>query len=235
MLPSAVFLDRDGVLNRKAPRGDYIKSPTELEMLPGAVEAVRLLNTQDVPVLVVTNQRGIALRRMDVGDLDRVHARLCQELAAGGARLDGVYYCPHDRDSCECRKPGTGLFQQAKRDYAGIEFTASVVIGDSLTDITAALRIGARAILLSQEEHPRCEHATSLLEAVNLVLGDQRGPEAPARARANPSGVPTSITGTDSRNANTGKPRASAVGNTSSPKSLSVPGGRSATNSGLSA
>jgi len=196
---TTVFLDRDGVLNRPAPEGDYIKSPDELEMLDGAVEAVRLLNEQGLLVLVVTNQRGIALGRMRPTDLERVHAALRSRLAAGGARLDGIYHCPHEKDSCECRKPLTGLFARAQRDHPEIAFARSAVIGDSATDMQAAERIGARSILISSEVLEGVENAASLLDAANLVVGGQGPPTARARASARSSGVPTSITGSGSR------------------------------------
>src|SRR5205823_2078263 len=115
------------------------------------LEGVRLLNESGVLVFVVTNQRGIALGRMSSLDLERVHAELRSRLAAGGARLDDIYHCPHAKDSCDCRKPETGMFMRAQRDHPEIDFARSAVIGDSITDMTAAERIGARGILLSSE------------------------------------------------------------------------------------
>jgi D-glycero-D-manno-heptose 1,7-bisphosphate phosphatase len=193
------FLDRDGVLNRPAPEGDYVKSADELEMLDGAVEGVRLLNESGILVLVVTNQRGIALGRMSSLDLQRVHAELRSKLEAGGARLDDIYHCPHPKDSCDCRKPGTGMFARARRDHPQIDFARSVVIGDSITDMTVAKRIGARGILLSDEAFEGAERADSLLGAVKALVGDQELPAARSRASSNPSGVPTSTTGSGSR------------------------------------
>jgi D-glycero-D-manno-heptose 1,7-bisphosphate phosphatase len=195
---TTIFLDRDGVLNRRAREGDYIKSPDELEMLDGAVEGVRLLNERGLLVVVVTNQRGIALGRMSALDLERVHAELRSQLAGGGARLDGIYHCPHDKGSCDCRKPLTGLFVHAQRDHSGIDFARSAVIGDSVTDMQAAERIGARGILVGGEELAGFEQAPSLLEAARLLVGAQDPPAARARASARPSGVPTSTTGSGS-------------------------------------
>jgi D-glycero-D-manno-heptose 1,7-bisphosphate phosphatase len=132
-------------------------------------------------VLVVTNQRGVALGRMSIQDLERVHAALRARLADRGAWLDGIYHCPHPIGTCECRKPGVGLFLQAQRDHPEIVFSRSVMVGDSLSDMQAAERIGARGVLLvdSHQRSPNVEgsemaehftRATSLLEAVQLLL-----------------------------------------------------------------
>lgn len=196
---STAFLDRDGVLNRRAAEGDYIKSPDELEMLDGAVDGVRLLNEHGILVLVVTNQRGIALGRMSGLDLERVHDSLRARLAAGHARVDGIYCCPHEADSCECRKPRIGLFVQAQRDHPQIDFARSAVIGDSASDMVAAERIGARGISVSSVTPPGCEGATSLLDAARLLVGDHGEAAARTRASSSPSGVPTSMTGWERR------------------------------------
>src|ERR1700750_861845 len=92
---SAVFLDRDGVINRKRPEGSYVTSWGEFELLPGALEALALLARADTPVIVVTNQRGIARGRMTEADLDDIHARLRAAVSAAGGRLDAIYHCPH--------------------------------------------------------------------------------------------------------------------------------------------
>lgn len=178
MHPATVFLDRDGVLNRRAPTGDYIKTPDELELLPGAVEGVRLLNEHGILVVVVTNQRGIALGRLSTIDLERIHASLRNRLAGGGARLDGIYHCPHALGVCDCRKPAIGLFVQAQQDHSEIDFGRSAVIGDSLSDMTAAGRIGARGILVVDDGAPgppgdepvSFEQAASLFEAARRLV-----------------------------------------------------------------
>jgi D-glycero-D-manno-heptose 1,7-bisphosphate phosphatase len=185
VLPSTVFLDRDGVLNRRAAEGDYIKTPGELALLERAAEGVRLLNERGILVVVVTNQRGIALRRLSAGDLDQIHAALRARLAEGGAWLDGIYHCPHAIASCDCRKPGIGLFVQAKRDHPEIDFTRSAVIGDSPSDMAAARRIGARGILISGGRDPQrslesdqrpltLDFAVSLLDAARLLVDGDR-------------------------------------------------------------
>jgi len=141
-----VFLDRDGVLNRKAPDGDYVKSWDEFAWLPGAREAIRLLNTAGALAVVVTNQRGVAKGLMRTDDVVNIHRRMQDELREVGARLDGIYFCPHESGRCRCRKPEIGLFMQARSELPEIDFSRSFVVGDSLADMEAAHRIGARCI-----------------------------------------------------------------------------------------
>ncbi len=130
-----VFLDRDGVLNRKAPPAQYITRPEELVILPGVEEAVAALNRAGRKVIVVTNQRGIALGLYSHDDLDRIHDKLRAQLAAHGGHLDAIYVCPHEAGQCNCRKPLTGLFERAYRDFPDATPESSVMVGDSLRDI----------------------------------------------------------------------------------------------------
>lgn len=155
---SAVFLDRDGTLNVKAPEGDYVKGPEELELLPGAAAAVAALNRAGIPALLVTNQRGIALGRMTAADVDRVHERLHAQLQAGGARLDGVYVCPHGRDVCACRKPRPGLLLQAAAER-GIDLARAYLVGDAVSDVQAAAAAGVRAIIVGPDARGRAREA----------------------------------------------------------------------------
>jgi D-glycero-D-manno-heptose 1,7-bisphosphate phosphatase len=168
MTYAAAFLDRDGTINVKAPEGEYVERPAEVRLLPGAAEAISALNAAGIPVIVVTNQRGIALGRMTEDDLERVHERLASLLAEKGARVDGWYHCPHDKGACECRKPGTALLERAAREH-GFELTRSVLIGDSESDVEAGRRVGAKTVLLTPAG---ADHtAPSLHEAVRSVLG----------------------------------------------------------------
>jgi len=154
------FLDRDGTINVKAPDHEYVTSPAEFRFLPGAEEAIRLLADAGWRVVVVTNQRGIALGRMTAEAVDRIH-RVLMELPVAT-----VYVCPHEKGTCDCRKPGTGLFLQAKRDYPEIEFACSVVIGDAPSDIAAGEALGCRTILVGSPPLP------SLLDAAHTLIGE---------------------------------------------------------------
>jgi D-glycero-D-manno-heptose 1,7-bisphosphate phosphatase len=158
------FLDRDGTINVKAPEGDYIKTPDELDLLPGAAEAIRLLNEARIRTIVVTNQRGIARGLMSADDLAAIHALLRSRLAAADASLDAIYYCPHEEGECDCRKPRTGMFVAARRDFLQIDFASSVVIGDSMRDVEAANAIGAKAVRVGGDT------SESLLDVVQRLL-----------------------------------------------------------------
>jgi D-glycero-D-manno-heptose 1,7-bisphosphate phosphatase len=144
------FLDRDGVLN--VDRG-YVHRLQELELMPGAADAVRLLNAGGYRVVIVTNQSGIARGFYDEAALERLHAGLRARLAAQGARIDAFYYCPHHPQgsvarfaiACECRKPKTGMLEQAARDHP-VDRGHSFLIGDKDDDVAAAAAFGIRGI-----------------------------------------------------------------------------------------
>ena len=161
---STVFLDRDGTINVKPPEGDYVKSWDEFEFLPGAVAAVRALVDAGLLVVIVTNQRGIALGRMSEEDLAEIHRRMVAEIGRDDV---AIYHCPHDKDECDCRKPRTGMFRDARRDHPEIDFGRSVMIGDSESDLEAGRAIGARVVRIGVVP----DAVPSLADAARLVLG----------------------------------------------------------------
>jgi D-glycero-D-manno-heptose 1,7-bisphosphate phosphatase len=156
-----VFLDRDGILNRKPPEGEYVTSWEQFQLLPGVEDAIAAINRSHRKAIVVTNQRGVALGLYSLDDLARMHEQLRDRLAARGAHLDAIYVCPHQSGQCNCRKPLTGLFEQAFRDFPKANPANSVMIGDSLRDIEAGHRLGMRTVLV-QGEPP--EPGTAQLE-----------------------------------------------------------------------
>ena len=160
--PSVLFLDRDGVLNAKASEGSYITSPAEFRWLSGAVEALAALTSHGVRLIVVTNQRGVALGKMTDGDLAAVHGRMSDELAAAGVSLLGIYACTHDLGRCDCRKPEVGLFTRALQEHPDIELADSAVVGDGLSDMVAAARLAIPAYAIvdddSRAEFERAAH-----------------------------------------------------------------------------
>ncbi|MGC2108350.1 MAG: HAD-IIIA family hydrolase [Candidatus Korobacteraceae bacterium] len=170
-----VFLDRDGVLNRKPAGGGFVTRWEELELLPKAPEAIAVLNRSQRTVIVVTNQRGIALGLFSQDDLERLHDRLCLELSTKGAHLDGIYVCPHDRGQCNCRKPLTGLFAQAFADFPEARPDNSVMVGDSLSDIEAGYRLGMRTVLIADATDtstPEMTRAAALAQASLASLAE---------------------------------------------------------------
>ena len=144
-----VFLDRDGVINRKPPEGDYVKSWEEFEFLPKVPEALRLLKEAGMRLIIVTNQRGIARGLMTERDLEEIHKHMLAELARFQASIDAIYYCPHEEGVCDCRKPRVGLFRQAQQDFPDIDFANSAIIGDSLKDMEAGTRLGSLTIFIA--------------------------------------------------------------------------------------
>lgn len=142
-----VFLDRDGTINVKADDGEYIRSPEDLILLPGAARAVAALNAAGLRTVLVTNQRWLSEPAADAARFDAVQHRLERLLADEGARLDAVYHCPHAAASCECRKPGAGMLTRAAREH-GFELAESVMIGDSETDMEAGRAAGTATVLL---------------------------------------------------------------------------------------
>ena len=171
---ATVFLDRDGTINVPAPEGEYITAPEQVALLPGAAKAIRTLNELPASVVVVTNQRGIALGLMGEEDLARVNERLVELLAAEGARLDAIYHCPHEKGACECRKPGPAMFERAARELEGVELEGAVMVGDSALDVEAGRRLGMTTIRLGEPEpgDPMADHgAADLAAAVRRLSG----------------------------------------------------------------
>ncbi len=148
----AVFLDRDGTVTEEV---GYLDDLSKLRLIPGAGAAIRALNQAGLKVVLVTNQSGVARGYFPESLVHEAHTRLVQMLEGDGARLDGIYYCPHHPTAgnstytipCDCRKPGTGLLEQAARDHA-IDIRNSFVVGDKWSDIELAQRAGAVSILV---------------------------------------------------------------------------------------
>jgi histidinol-phosphate phosphatase family protein len=170
-----VFVDRDGVINRKRD-GDYVKNWAEFEFLPRAKEALRLLADAGYRVVVVTNQRGVARGCLTEMDLAAIHHRMLEETRLAGGPIAAVYYCPHEIGQCGCRKPGSGLFLEAQQDFVDVDFAMSTLIGDSPSDMEAGQRLGCRNIFIGESDRYPC--AATLYQAVETFL--VRGPSRPS-------------------------------------------------------
>jgi D-glycero-D-manno-heptose 1,7-bisphosphate phosphatase len=181
----AVFLDRDGTIIRDH---HFIGKPEMVELLPGVGAAIKRLNDAGWPVIVVTNQSGIARGRFTTVDFERVKARTRELLAQSGAHVKDCYMCPHHPDftgPCDCRKPGTLLFLRAATEH-DLSLSGSWCIGDKARDVTPALALDCRGILVPNEKTPQSEIneirkdfgadgiATTLDEAVDRVIESAR-------------------------------------------------------------
>jgi D-glycero-D-manno-heptose 1,7-bisphosphate phosphatase len=170
----AAFLDRDGVINRKPPGGGYVTRWEDMYFLPGVAESIALLNQTEFRVIVVSNQRCVARGLVTSQALDSVHQQMCEWLAAAGAKIDAVYYCPHEKQpSCSCRKPAPGMLLTASREHQ-IDLSASWMIGDSEIDIEAGRSAGCKTVrLLGGNETAKGSAdvvAPSLIEAIYKIL-----------------------------------------------------------------
>jgi D-glycero-D-manno-heptose 1,7-bisphosphate phosphatase len=148
----AIFLDRDGTLSHEV---GYINHASRFRLFPWTVDAVRLINQAGLLAVVITNQAGVARGYFPESVIEEVHELLRAAMAAGGARLDGIYYCPHHPDvgeppyraDCDCRKPRPGLLRRAAADL-GADLARSFMIGDRYGDLTLAWSVGARGALV---------------------------------------------------------------------------------------
>jgi histidinol-phosphate phosphatase family protein len=188
MSARAIFLDRDGVINRK--RDDYVTQWSEFVFLPNVFAALRYLCATDYWIVVVTNQSAVGRGLMSRASLDALHARMLAEIRRNGGRIDAVLYCPHRPDEqCACRKPRPGLLYEASRLF-DLDLSASYLIGDHETDIYAAQAASVRPLLVSGGHGHSAERrlratgvqgytrVPDLLNAADTILGRER-PTAP--------------------------------------------------------
>ena len=159
---STIFVDRDGVINEN--RSDYVKNWDEFRFLAGSKEAIARLTRAGHRIIVCTNQAGIARGIISVETVEEIHLRMMAEIAQAGGKIERVYYCPHAKDAgCFCRKPRPGMLLRA-RDELEIDMNDAVLIGDSITDVRAALAAGIPAVLvltgLGREQFSEHSHET---------------------------------------------------------------------------
>jgi histidinol-phosphate phosphatase family protein len=158
-----VLLDRDGVLNRRPARAEYVRSREEFAWLPGSREALRMLAEAGFQTIVVTNQPGIARQVMTEGQLTALHEWMKGEVLDAGGRIDAIYYCPHGWDEgCACRKPKPGLLFQAQRDFH-LDLTRTLFVGDDERDEQAA-GVAATPFEMVTADRPLAAVVTRLLE-----------------------------------------------------------------------
>ena len=157
-----VILDRDGTLNHRPPRAEYVTAPDEFRWLPGSLEALALLKQAGYRVVIVSNQAGINRGALTEADLRAIHARMTADAEQAGGSVDAIYHCPHDwNEGCECRKPAPGMLLQAQRDL-DLDLTRTTFMGDDDRDGQAANAAGCRFIMVDGER-PLLHAARSLV------------------------------------------------------------------------
>lgn len=185
----AVFLDRDGTISEEV---GYINHLDRLRVFPWAGQAIRKLNQAGIKVVAVTNQSGVGRGYFTEELVHQVHQKIASELAGGGARVEAFYYCPHHphavlenyRLACRCRKPATGMVEEAAKRFK-IDPKSSYVVGDTYRDMQLGFNVGARTVLLmtgygrGEYEHHRQKWprmpdiiAENLLEAAERILAE---------------------------------------------------------------
>jgi histidinol-phosphate phosphatase family protein len=167
----AVFLDRDGTIARDV---HYCRRPEDFKLFKDVPVSIKMLNEKGYKTVIITNQSGIARGYFTEETLARIHQKMKDELAAAGATIDAIYYCPHHPDErCNCRKPGTALFLKAAKEL-DIDLGRSYMVGDMQKDIEAGNTIGCKTVLLTTNgaAFPACpDHkASNLVEAVKWIL-----------------------------------------------------------------
>lgn len=148
----AAFLDRDGVINQKAPEGEYVTRWEDFHFLPGVTQGINQLNRAGYHVIVITNQRCVAKGLLSEIELRDLHRRMSEHLARAGASVEAIYYCPHEVEPpCSCRKPAPGMLLEAARSH-DLDLSFSWMIGDSDIDIQAGKSAGCRTARVSAGE-----------------------------------------------------------------------------------
>ncbi|HZQ18952.1 MAG TPA: HAD family hydrolase [Terriglobales bacterium] len=164
----AVFLDRDGVIIEKAPEGQYVSRWENVRFIPGAIGAISTLYAAGFKIFIVTNQRGLALRKIRLEHLQEIHQRLTEKLAKSGVTVSGIYFCPHAKcKRCSCRKPKPGMLLRAAKDH-GLDLQSSWLVGDAFSDIEAGRRAGCKTAWI-QRSDSKLGEAVSDLVASDLV------------------------------------------------------------------
>ena len=177
----AAFLDRDGTIIRDT---EYLRDPEQVELLPGAAAAIRRLNEAGWPVIVVTNQSGIARGLLTEQDYERVRMRVDKLIAEEGAKINASYHCPHHPDitgPCDCRKPGVKLYNDAAAAH-DLDTKRSWYVGDRLRDVAPGDHFGGRSVMLLVDSTPDVDRiaaakrrtAASLAEAVDIILAEPK-------------------------------------------------------------
>jgi D-glycero-D-manno-heptose 1,7-bisphosphate phosphatase len=160
-----LFLDRDGVINKKL-EGKYVRNFSEFEFMPGALDSISKLSNLFNRILIVTNQQGIAKGIMSEADLNILHTQMQERIEKLGGKINKIYYCPHLQDMhCICRKPKSGMIEQAIIDFPEISIKNSYLIGDSDSDIKAGKKMNLNTVKVDND-YTLAKWTTDLLRVI---------------------------------------------------------------------
>lgn len=167
-----LFLDRDGVINDRIV-GNYVRNWTEFEFMKGVLEAMPILARKFDCIVVVTNQQGIAKGIMTEDALNKVHAKMLEEIEKKGGRIDKVYFCAeHERENSPCRKPNVGMAKQAKSDFPRIDFDHAIMVGDSITDIEFGYNMNMKTVLVTTKIDIDQQKLERIKDKINYTYSD---------------------------------------------------------------
>ena len=162
-MKDTLFLDRDGVINVQII-GGYVRKPEEFELIPGVLTAMQWLRPKFKRIIIVTNQQCVGKRICKKEDIDVIHRNLIVTFKENMTPIEAIYYCPHRAEEhCSCRKPEIGMALQAKSDFPDIDFSNSIMAGDSLTDMQFAVNAGIQPV------HIGAKHAGEFDEILKIT------------------------------------------------------------------
>jgi D-glycero-D-manno-heptose 1,7-bisphosphate phosphatase len=171
---NAIFLDRDGVIIRKAPDGEYVADWREVEFLQGSSEAIAAFCSFGYKVIIVTNQRGVATGKIKLSKLVEIHAKMKDVIASRGGIVSGVYVCPHDiSEDCACRKPKAGMLLQAAAEHQ-LRLSECWMVGDTESDIAAGRSVGCKTALITNSKRLEQWARKPDIRAESLALAAKR-------------------------------------------------------------
>ena len=151
----SIFLDRDGVINERIP-GAYIKDWSQFAFRPSVLNTLAKFNTLFNRILVVTNQQGIGKQLMTEQDLNDLHQKMLEAIESNNGRIDQIYFCPDLKNKANnCRKPASTMGRKAKREFPDIDFSRSIMVGDSISDIEFGHRLGMQTILVTGKKEEK--------------------------------------------------------------------------------
>lgn len=160
---SLILLDRDGVINRKAPAHTYITSFEQVKFIPKAKQAIALLS-QHHKIAIISNQKGVSKGSMSIEDVEKINKQMIKEIEQAGGRVDKIYFCPHGEDECNCRKPKPGMIEQALKDF-NLPKEKAVLLGDFFSDYETSKNVGCDFIHIDSESDEQQIHRQKFQDA----------------------------------------------------------------------